>query len=170
MAGPVSANARTPRGAVLIVRHAKAGHRGDWEGPDRLRPLVPRGKDQAEGLVERLMPWRPGRIWSSPYVRCIQTVEPLGAASGHAVEVTDALAEGQSDGALALALDWLASGRDGGAVLCTHGDVVPLLVRGLAGHAGLALPERVEAAKGSVWVLSAAGSAPAQLRYLPPPR
>ena len=67
---------------LFVVRHASAGHREDWDGDDRLRPLDKRGGRQAEELVKRLEPHPIGRILSSPHTRCIQTVEPLAAARG----------------------------------------------------------------------------------------
>ena len=39
---------------VLLVRHASAGDRDDWEGDDRVRPLDEIGHDQAEELVRLL--------------------------------------------------------------------------------------------------------------------
>ena len=37
---------------VYLVRHAKAGERGVWDGDDQLRPLSGRGHLQARGLLE----------------------------------------------------------------------------------------------------------------------
>ena len=67
---------------VYLVRHARAGKRGEWEGDDRLRPLDERGVRQAQGLVEQLSGRELRRILSSPYVRCVQSVEPLAEARG----------------------------------------------------------------------------------------
>ncbi len=102
---------------TILLRHASAGRRADWDGDDRLRPLDPRGRRQAEELVPLLLAHGPARVVSSPYVRCVQTVEPLAAALGVAVEADERLAEGAGGRALeVLAAD--------GVVACTHGDVV----------------------------------------------
>ena len=45
---------------LLVVRHADAGDKGSWDGPDVGRPLSPAGCRQAEGLVVRLEDY-PGR-------------------------------------------------------------------------------------------------------------
>jgi broad specificity phosphatase PhoE len=37
-----------------VIRHAKAGSRGNWTGDDRLRPLTKKGQKQAEDLVGQL--------------------------------------------------------------------------------------------------------------------
>ena len=59
------------------------------------------------------------RIVSSPYVRCVQSVEPLAEARGLHVEAVDALAEGAGEAA---ALELFRS-LDAPAVACVHGDL-----------------------------------------------
>src|SRR3712207_3914931 len=85
---------------VLLVRHASAGDRNRWDGPDEDRPLDEQGRAEAEGLVDTLAGFPVSRILSSPYVRCAQTVEPLGVARGLPVEPSDELAEGAGRRAL----------------------------------------------------------------------
>ncbi|HYM64274.1 MAG TPA: phosphoglycerate mutase family protein [Gaiellaceae bacterium] len=110
---------------VVLVRHASAGNRKRWSGDDRLRPLDERGRRQAHGLVAALEPFGVDRVYSSPYLRCVQTVEPLAAALGVEVEEREELAEGVARDAVLSLLDEL----DGGTpALCTHGDVVELLL------------------------------------------
>jgi phosphohistidine phosphatase SixA len=106
----------------VLLRHASAGDRDAWVGDDRLRPLDERGRGQALALRE-LAGRGIGRIASSPYVRCVETVEPLAATLAFEIEIDERLAEG-ADPADALA--FLAQ-LDGG-VACTHGDVVEALL------------------------------------------
>jgi 8-oxo-(d)GTP phosphatase len=103
---------------LLLVRHASAGERGEWTGDDRLRPLDERGRLQAERLAEVLAGHRIERVCSSPYLRCVQTVAPLGVP----VEPRDELAEGAGLDALA------AVASEGPGVLCLHGDVLEELL------------------------------------------
>jgi 8-oxo-dGTP diphosphatase len=79
---------------LLVVRHAAAGDRNDWNGDDARRPLDERGRRQAEGLVDELEPFTIRRIVSSPFDRCVQTVQPLARARALEVELADELAEG----------------------------------------------------------------------------
>jgi 8-oxo-dGTP diphosphatase len=84
---------------VLLIRHASAGERKRWQGDDRLRPLDARGERQAERLIDVLGGHPVPRILSSPYARCVQTVEPLARQHGLAVEEREELAEGAGLGA-----------------------------------------------------------------------
>jgi 8-oxo-(d)GTP phosphatase len=138
---------------VLLVRHASAGHRGDWTGDDRERPLDTRGQRQAEGLVELLGERRPTRVVSSGSVRCRQTVEPLAVALGVDVEEAPELFEGSSASAVHDLVERLNGELP---VLCTHGDVL----QGLVGEEG---------EKGATWVLELEAGRVRQLEYLPPP-
>jgi phosphohistidine phosphatase SixA len=117
----------------VLVRHASAGDRHDWDGDDRLRPLDARGRCQAAELVGLLEPLEVRRILSSPFTRCVQTVEPLAEALGLSLELDDRLAEGAGQAAYALV-------QQDGVVCCTHGDVVgDLLGRGLKKGAAVEL-------------------------------
>ena len=111
--------------ALILVRHASAGKRSEWEGDDRLRPLDERGRRHAQTLVPSLSRYRIDRVLASPSVRCVQTVEPLAENLGFSVEGRAELAEGASlDETLLL----MAELEGTGAVLCTHGDVVEKLL------------------------------------------
>ena len=101
----------------VLLRHASAGDRDHWAGDDEHRPLDEKGRRQAEKIAEALAAEDVRRVVSSPYVRCVQTVEPLAAALGLEVELDDRLAEG-GDGSARALLD------EGGVVACTHGDVI----------------------------------------------
>jgi 8-oxo-dGTP diphosphatase len=78
---------------LLVIRHARAGDRAEWQGDDRKRPLDKRGRRQAQALVDELAEFPLTRILSSPYDRCVQTVEPLAAARGLQIELRDELGE-----------------------------------------------------------------------------
>lgn len=152
--------------SLLVVRHARAGSRRRWDGPDEKRPLSGRGRRQAGALVKLLVPFEPTRILSSPYVRCVQSVEPLSEKLGLAVEPADALAEGApAKEVVSLARSVLGSM----CVLCSHGDEISALLHALAHHDGLELPEQYECAKGATWVLRERRGRYASASYLPAP-
>ena len=86
--------ASAPVAKLYVVRHADAGHRGHGSMPDEARELSERGWRQAEAICEALKDRAITRLVSSPFTRCVQTLEPLGKALGVAVEADDRLVEG----------------------------------------------------------------------------
>ena len=153
--------------AVYLIRHGHAGDRKQWTGPDADRPLSKKGRRQAEALVELLAGRGVGRIVSSPFLRCVQTVEPLAARLGLPVETDDALAEGATAEDVEALVRKLAAEKP---ALCTHGDVIPTLLDALASDDGLTLPDGYPCAKGSVWVLKeGADHTFSSAHYLPAP-
>jgi 8-oxo-dGTP diphosphatase len=69
-------------GKLYVVRHADAGHRGDRSQPDEARALTERGWRQALSLRDELADTGITRLVSSPFVRCVQTLVPLGDLLG----------------------------------------------------------------------------------------
>ena len=151
-------------GKLYVVRHADAGHRGHGSRPDEERELSERGWRQAEGLCLELGDHDIARLVASPFVRCVQTLEPLGKVLGLTVEADERLAEGAgAAGALAVA----AEVRDTGAVLCSHGDVIPDLLEHLQAR-GAKLKDELRWQKASTWVLTWDGHELTKGRYIPP--
>lgn len=103
---------------ILLVRHASAGDRYEWEGDDRSRPLDERGLRQVDELVELLEQFEVTRLLSSPALRCIQTVEPFARARGLDIEVRDELSEERQEVDGPLLVDALG---DADAALSCHG-------------------------------------------------
>ncbi|MCA1691129.1 MAG: histidine phosphatase family protein [Acidimicrobiales bacterium] len=151
---------------ILLVRHAKAGSRQKWNGPDHLRPLSKKGWDQAFGLVGLLDEFAVTRVLSSPFLRCRQTVEPLAGQRKLTVEDHEALAEGAPlESSTGLVRDLAREP----VVLCSHGDVIPELLDALARTDGLSLPADYPYPKGSTWVLYAGRHGRfVKVAYLPP--
>jgi len=151
---------------VFLIRHAKAGNRDRWEGPDELRPLTGSGRRQAQAIAAELAGTGVAALVSSPYVRCVETLGPLADATGLPLQEHDALSEGASvAGALRLARAVSALGP---TALSTHGDVQHGVVYALA-DAGVPLTGPREVAKGSTWVLDTRRGEITAGRYLPPP-
>jgi 8-oxo-dGTP diphosphatase len=154
------------RERVFVVRHAKAGNREKWDGPDELRPLTKPGWRQSVALANWLGDERPVALLTSPYVRCVQTLEPLGDLIGLPVQGHGALEEGGSaEPALALVRGVAALGP---AVLSTHGDVLELSVHSLAAG-GVPFEGPLHFEKGATWVLDVEEGEVVAGRYVPPP-
>ena len=110
---------------VFLVRHAKAADRFDWTGGDRDRPLIDKGRHQADRLAAALRREQPVLVAASPWLSCRQTAAPLAAAMGLRVELDDRLGYDAPD-----VSGWVrAASREhpGQAVVGVgHGDLIPI--------------------------------------------
>jgi 8-oxo-dGTP diphosphatase len=151
---------------IYLIRHAKAGDRATWHDDDRLRPLSGRGHRQARLLVDLLEDATFDCVLASPYVRCMETVVPIASVRGRSVEPVEALAEGaRLDEALALVRKHSASG----ALMCTHGDVMPMLLDHYAAT-GVDVPKHRSWPKGCTWTLETDGTGEVvRARYIDAP-
>jgi phosphohistidine phosphatase SixA len=166
---PCSSSARgaTPV-RLYVVRHAHAGERSAWDGHDDERPLTRKGRRQAAAISDALAHAGISRLVSSPTVRCIQTFEPLAARLGLAVELDGRLSEG-TPAVTALALADELHGEPRAAAVCSHGDIVPELLR-IWRATTVRFTGPLVWPKGSTWVISWAGDRWTTARYIPPPR
>ena len=139
-----------PDSVIVLVRHAKAGKRGDWPGDDALRPLDESGKAQAARLAVLLACFTPTRIYAADRVRCVSTMEPLAATLDLEVRTDPAFSDesyAQSPAATQTAL--LALTKPGHvSVVCSQGDAIP----GLIDRLGPGIRSS-ETRKGAWWVL-----------------
>ncbi|MGE3835963.1 MAG: histidine phosphatase family protein [Acidimicrobiia bacterium] len=136
--------------AVHLVRHADAGshRRHDDEG----RPISDRGRKQAKAVRDALRDAPVGRIVSSRYTRCLETVRPLADRLHVAVEVHPALAEEADVGASWELLEQLAE-TGGDTVVCSHGNVLSALLDRVHRRGVEVVADEWSCRKGSVWRL-----------------
>ena len=152
---------------VELIPHCTSVVRDGWIGSHDVRPLAELGMRQAEALVAAIGGNVDG-IYSSPAVRCRQTVGPLAAAVGLPVidlvelyEASDfgepaagvdvipelmvrALGGAWAAGRMLRAVDIMMDAHQGGRVVAaSHGDVVPILLAALASASGLPRPRHV---------------------------
>lgn len=151
---------------VLVVRHAQAGSRDDWQEDDALRPLTERGAAQARYLVDVLAPYDPRRLVSSPLLRCVQTVQPLAARTGRSIETVGALGPTADERAVAFVRGLAV--EDGPMVVCTHGEIIEALKRHLDCDPASGFVPGGAHEKGSVWVLEMGAVGVMSAEYLPP--
>lgn len=145
---------------VLLVRHAKAGKREEWNGDDDLRPLSPAGLRQAQALRTLLPLFAPGRVFSAPRLRCVRTVKDIADDMGIEVQHEELFSEDSyfedRAGSVNRLLSIAAAGDT--PVICSQGGVIPDLVSALADRDGIDIevPQKgkLPSKKGSVWLLS----------------
>jgi len=143
---------------VALVRHADAGRRGTWSGPDSARPLTGRGVTEAGRLARLAAAIEPRLLLSASARRCVQTLAPLAELLDLPVRVQgdfDEPAPGQDRDEKALAAaDRLVEIAEQSvpAVVCGQGRVLPQTLACLAGRDG-----DFRTAKGGGWLLAFAG-------------
>ena len=120
---------------LFLIRHAEPESPFRWSGPDRARALTALGREQAAWAAATLEGEGVTEIRTSPYERCIQTVQPIADAAEIALILDDSLGIGGR-------MD-LPPG-DGVFVLCGHSDGIPLALTRL----GIACRA---CARGSIW-------------------
>jgi 8-oxo-dGTP diphosphatase len=150
---------------IHVIRHADAGDRERWAGPDEARPLSSVGRRQAERLVDVLADEPFVQLVSSPFLRCVRTLEPLAEARGLSIDLRDELAEGQPWEYLEKAI--LEAEAAGPTAICVHGDVFRELMGDLFERG---IVRRVDRSfdKGATWVLEVRDGAVVSARHQPP--
>lgn len=123
-----------------IVRHAKATPRKEFSGRDDwLRPLDKRGTRQAAALPDLLAAYGFRRVVSSSSTRCVDTVAPYARAAGLDLETSRRLSEEgfakAPERSIAKFDKVLAQAPQSPSLVCSHGPLLPDLVRRLVPHA-----------------------------------
>jgi broad specificity phosphatase PhoE len=102
--------------------------------------------------------------WSSPTVRCRQTLAPLAAERGLIVQDHPLLAKGAPTKDL---LEWMLANAEVPWVLCTHGEVFNTLI--LAAHVSrLVDAPALVTEKGAAWRVTRHPDGRTEMEYLPP--
>ena len=149
---------------IELVGHMDAGDRNLWTEDQDLRPLSELGRAQATRFEAAVCGESFDAIYSSPALRCLQTVETIAARNALAVTTLVELRETEgflgpdgwerSNAAPPLVLgSAFAAGRglaatriiqarhsEGRVLVCSHGDILPALLALLRGSEGLDFP------------------------------
>ncbi len=126
---------------LLIVRHAKAKPRSSWTKAEGDRPLAATGTRQAQAVGRLLRTWKPGRVVTSPWLRCVATIAPYAKASDAKVKMHESLTEhrhARSPHKTAAVVESLFD-KQRPVVLCTHRPALSTVFGQLAKHMSPAL-------------------------------
>ena len=120
--------------ALIVLRHAKALDPATFVGKDQTRPLSDRGRRQAQDIVLAITAWEPQKLISSSSLRCRQTIEPLAHTMGKKVSFRDEISQHafleDRDDVARLVAKRVEKRRT--AVICSHGPVIPEIIREIA--------------------------------------
>ncbi len=174
---------------LYVVRHAKAIAKKNWHGDDLIRPLNTPGQQQSVEIANSLRTRDIEFAFSSPSLRCRQTLDPL--VSDIEIPIEDAVLLGDrksgprwppfadpDDDHKTMAwmgrrslcfVDELADRfTNSSVVICSHGDVIPVLLDLLFIRDDVA-PKKFGNAKGSTWTLTFNGPKLHKAQYHPAP-
>lgn len=121
---------------LLVLRHAKAKPRSSWTKAEGERPLAATGTRQAQAVGRLLQAWKPVRVVTSPWVRCVATVAPYAKTGGAKVKLVEALTEHRhhrSPKKTAAVIENLFD-KQRPVVVCTHRPALPTVFGQLAKH------------------------------------
>ena len=143
---------------LVLLRHAKAVSRDEWQGDDDDRPLDDLGENQARRLLAIYQVFNLSQIHTSDAVRCYSTVEPMAKGLGIKLEVTGKLSESGYRKDKERAFDYAKEllKEDSNSLICSHNPILPKMLNKLSKKSDVeADEEKLSPADG--WVLHRIG-------------
>ena len=118
---------------LVLLRHAKAVTRDEWQGEDDDRPLDSYGQNQAKRLLAMYQVFNLEQIHSSDAVRCYDTVIAIAKGLNIKLEVTGKLSEStfkkDKEKAFDYAKDLMKLNES--VLLCSHNPILPKMLNKL---------------------------------------
>jgi len=139
---------------LIILRHTKALERGDWDEEDSQRTLSEVGFDQAQLLLKHLEPFAIDEIYTSDYVRCVQTVTPLAHARGLTITQVPSLNERtfEEDPLRSVSFANALKQDEKNILICSHNPVIPTMLRGIL-NTKLKNKDLIKLEPGDAWIV-----------------
>jgi 8-oxo-(d)GTP phosphatase len=128
---------------IIVQRHGAAVSRAKWRKGEKSRPLNAKGRKQSQALPPLIDAFDPRSVVSSPWKRCLATVDPLARVEGIKVRTKDELTEAGHEGhpSRTKAVIERVLREAAGTVVCTHRPVLPTVIDSIrsVAHPGVAL-------------------------------
>jgi 8-oxo-dGTP diphosphatase len=139
---------------LIILRHAKALERGDWDEADSERTLDEVGFDQAQLLIKHLEPFAIDEVYTSNYTRCVQTVTPLSHSRGLTITQVPSLNEEtfENDPQRSVAFANALKQDEKNILICSHNPVIPTMLRGIL-NTKLKNKDLIKLEPGDAWIV-----------------
>jgi 8-oxo-(d)GTP phosphatase len=126
---------------LILLRHAKAEPKDEWPGDDAGRPLSVKGREDAAAAAGLLACFAPrADVFTSPAVRCTETVRPYSELTGVRVRPVAGLQISATDSADSRTLLESVLAAETPTILCAHRENLPGLITGAAAALGAELP------------------------------
>jgi len=139
---------------LIMLRHAKALERTEWQGDDEDRPLDQLGQQQAKRMHAIYQVYAIDEVHTSDAVRCFDTVAGLCRVLGIDPVVKGALSEytfkKNKEKAIEYAKDLIKINQS--ALLCSHNPVLPRMMEKLTKKIDFEYPDN-KLQPGEAWIV-----------------
>ena len=139
---------------LIILRHTKALERGDWDEVDSERTLDEVGFDQAQLLIKHLEPFAIEEVYTSDYVRCVQTVTPLAHSRGLTISQVPSLNEEtfEEDPLRSVSFANALKQDEKNILIWSQNPVIPTMLRGIL-NTKLKNKDLIKLEPGDAWIV-----------------
>jgi phosphohistidine phosphatase SixA/8-oxo-dGTP pyrophosphatase MutT (NUDIX family) len=155
----------------ILLRHAKAITRDEWQGEDDDRPLSSSGQNQAMRLLSTYQVFNIDQIHSSDAVRCYDTVKSMAKGLDIKLEVSSKLSENTYKKDKEKAFDYVSEliKEDKSILICSHNPILPKMLNKLTKKSEIEADEdKLSPADG--WVIHRSGKEIIQIDRLDAPK
>ena len=155
---------------LIMLRHAKALAREEWQGEDEDRPLEQLGQQQARRMLSLYQVYGLTQIHTSDAVRCHDTVEQMAHALKISLTITNKVSEytwkKNKEKAIDYAKDLIKVNEP--VILCSHNPVLPRMMEKLTKKIDFDYPSN-KLEPGESWILHHNGKKVVQIDRLEAP-
>ena len=155
---------------LIMLRHAKALEREEWQGEDEDRPLEQLGQQQARRMLSLYQVYGLTQIHTSDAVRCHDTVEQMAHALDIPLTITNKVSEytwkKNKEKAIDYAKDLIKINEP--IILCSHNPVLPRMMEKLTKKIDFDYPSN-KLQPGESWILHHNGKKVVQIDRLEAP-
>ena len=139
---------------LIMLRHAKALAREEWQGEDEDRPLEQLGQQQARRMLSLYQVYGLTQIHTSDAVRCHDTVEQMAHALNIPLTITNKVSEYTWKKSKEKAIDYAKEliKENEPVILCSHNPVLPRMMEKLTKKIDFDYPDN-KLQPGEAWIL-----------------
>ena len=155
----------------ILLRHARAITRDEWQGEDDDRPLSSSGQNQAMRLLSTYQVFNIDQIHSSDAVRCYDTVKSMAKGLDIKLEVSSKLSESTYKKDKEKAFDYVREliKEDKSILICSHNPILPKMLNKITKKSEIEADEdKLSPADG--WVIHRSGKEIIQIDRLDAPK
>ncbi len=155
----------------VLLRHAKAISRDEWQGDDDDRPLDPLGTYQSDRLIPIYSVYKLNEVHTSDAIRCFDTVNNFARKLSINLEVSSKLSESAYKKDKEKAFDYCRElfKTDKSILICSHNPILPKLFNKLTRKSDVEVDDD-KLQPGDSWVIHRLGKEIIQVDRLEAPK